>query len=336
MQFHIKNFRQTEATFPAGSFSLTQLPTEPRLRSLPGAGSRGRAGREPPCSGDIAPITTGTPAGTLLLGLQKPFPLVFILVCFLGFLPSSITFLSRILLPRCPPPKALSNLLAASRAEQPSGARGASNTEHPAPKQRLRFTSLLTLQARYKPPPATCLTIPNGFTEQERTVPAELPGTHNNPGSLLSVLKAVRVLSTRTATHQNAGHCHEVGVSLSSRVEAKPQALIPGKEAAHRTITEGGRPRLPPFGGSLSGLLPRRGFWLEGPGPVQALSCGRVTSVTQKPASPADAQGSCCTRSSPNRAARTRFWCTRLRSVSCVLVIIFAGFWFWTVRKYII
>lgn len=50
------------------------------------------------------------------------------------------------------------------------------------------------------------------------------------------------MLSTRMATHQNVGHCHEVGVSLSSRVEAKPQALIPCKEAAHRTITEGGRP----------------------------------------------------------------------------------------------
>lgn len=137
------------------------------------------------------------------------------------------------------------------------------------------------------------------------------------------------MLPTRTATHRIVGHCHEVGVSLSSRVEAKPQALIPSKEAAHRTITEGGWPRLPPFGGGLSGLLPRRGFWLEGPGLVQALSCGRVTWVTQKPKiSPP--------RGRAARAAQIRFWYTRLRSVSCVLEIIFAGFWFCTIRKYII
>lgn len=156
MQFYI-NLRRTEA-LSCWKLLPAQLPTEPWLWSLP------RAGWEPPCSGHMAQ-TDGTSVGTALLGLQKPFSLVFILVCFLGFLPFSITFLSRISLPHRPPPKALSNLPATSRAEQPSGARGASNREHPAPKHRLRFDSLLTLQVRYKPPPAACLSIPHGLTE---------------------------------------------------------------------------------------------------------------------------------------------------------------------------
>lgn len=139
VQFYI-NLRRTEA-LSCWKLLPAQLPTEPRFWSLPRAGARGRAGQEPPCSGHMAQ-TDGTSAGTALLGLQKPFSLVFILVCFLGFLPSSITFLSRISLPHRPPPKALSNLLAASRAEQPSGTQGASNREYPAPKHRLRFDSL--------------------------------------------------------------------------------------------------------------------------------------------------------------------------------------------------
>ena len=47
----------------------------------------------------------------------------------------------------------------------------------------------------------------------------------DNPGLLLSALRVICVFSIHMATQENIGHFHEMGVSLSGKLETKPQAL---------------------------------------------------------------------------------------------------------------